>query len=275
MYKKGDLVECLMSAKDQFEKGKIYEVRDYMPGTENGFWEDGLFGQIAVTLDSRGSETNGWAEEFFKLYRRKGNKMSDSNENKYAELLEYSQGHDSRFKNLIFIDDNLKVIISTNGARLLVDRTCYEETKVLSRCIDSTGCMEYKDGVFVPSNKEVPDFKSIFPDPEKLVGSDYKRVRFTVPEWIKGVNEEEKMVYVSIILWDTPVLAIGEGYENSVTMNAHFLKSFSGKNVDLYLKKDLHTPITIVSSGEEVKTVAKFTMIMPIRKEKKGIPQYF
>jgi len=275
MYRKGDLVECTHKTEGGYTQGSIYEVREYRLGYQPGFWEYGLRDEISTVEDDFGSRTNGWNADNFKLHKRKENMSEKTDTNKYEKLLSYTEGQDSKFKNVIYVNDAFKAVISTNGARLLVERTSYEETKVLSRVLDSNGCLEYKEGVFSASQKDKPDFDPILPTQKKLKDKAYKKVRLVIPKWVGSISAEEVKPYVSLILCDAPILAIGGGYEDGIGMNAHFLKPFAGEAVDIYLKKDIHSPIVILPSGGDVETVDWFAMIMPIKKDKKPLPQYF
>jgi hypothetical protein len=276
MYKKGDLVECTHETQGGYTQGSIYEVREYRLGYQQGFWEYGIRDEIFTVKDDFGSRTNGWRADNFKLHKRRENMSEKTDTNKYEKLLGYTEGQDSKFKNLIYVNDAFKAVISTNGARLLVERTSYEETKVLSRVLDSNGCLEYKEGVFsAKSSENEPDFDSILPTQKKLEDKAYKKVRLVIPKWLGTISPEEVKPYVSLILGATPILAIGDGYDDGIGMNAHFLKPFSGEAVDIYLKTNVHSAVVIVPSGGNVETVDWFAMVMPIKKGKKAPPQYF
>jgi len=273
MYREGDLVECLGSYPNQFTEGGIYEVKEYRAATHQNFWFDDGWGEILVVKDDNNSNRNGWNEKFFKLHKRKV-VMTDT-VNKYDRLLEYSDGADSKYKNMVFVVDSAKVVVSTNGSRLLAQRTNYEEIKVLSRVIDSNGSMEFKDGVFVASSKDKPDLNPILPTTEKLAVKDYKKIRLMVPDWIKGIDKKEDAPRIGFVLGEVPSLAIGDFGEHVVGINAHYLKPFCGAIVDVYVKDDVHSPIVVMPSGGNVETVEWFALVMPMRKDRTEGPQYF
>lgn len=65
-FKKGDKVECLKSYDDQFTKGKIYTIK------RNQLTDNGYIG-VDIALDDKGSTSNGWSAQFFKLVTKEIN----------------------------------------------------------------------------------------------------------------------------------------------------------------------------------------------------------
>ena len=68
-FKKGDKVECISTCCEFFTKGKVYTVR------ENGL---DMYGNIMIETNDKGSNTDGWRPEYFKLIEE--NKMKTSKE---------------------------------------------------------------------------------------------------------------------------------------------------------------------------------------------------
>lgn len=66
-YNKGDIVVCLKSIDKQFTEGKEYIVKSHDAYT------------VCVESDDRGSTTNGWDQQFFKLKERRMAKKTEVN----------------------------------------------------------------------------------------------------------------------------------------------------------------------------------------------------
>lgn len=197
---------------------------------------------------------------------------------KYAKLLKYADCDDTRYKNLCFIDDNTKSVISCNKARMLAVRSVYNETKVLSRVLGSNALeYNYKDNIFVATNCDIPGYKSIIPSQEVLDGNDYIRIRITIPDWIKGISIRTKQPFVSFIFGDKPLLALNNDHENGICIDASFLKPFAGETIDVYAPKNvaIRKPFTFMPEGCKIDTAPWFSLVMPLNLQKRNRIEYF
>lgn len=187
---------------------------------------------------------------------------------KHADLIAISKGGSGlggNYENQIFIDDKLRAVMATNGHILLAKRADYGETKVLARLLQAeNGCLEWLDtGLFGPRERELPAFHGIIPTVETLARQ--KKIRVTIPTWLNSISVREKHARVTLILGDTPILAVGEGYANGVTFDAQYLKYFAGQTVDLYLEGDFKHAMTILPADSSLDTAIWFSLLMPIR----------
>lgn len=200
----------------------------------------------------------------------------------YESLLSASRPFDSstsilHFEEIIFLHDKTQAAVSTDGKMALFDRPLYGELKVRSRLLDAANCLKYdpETKVFSQAPRDIPDLDSVIPS-QAALNSEYRRIRLTIPEWVKGISTKEKKPYISFILGETPVLAIGDGYDNAMAFNLNFFKRFAGQTIDLYLEKtlDYKKAAMVFPEGQSLDAAPWFALIMPLRKDEKRIPKY-
>jgi hypothetical protein len=187
---------------------------------------------------------------------------------KYADMLSYSDNKDKTYKDLFFVDSESKSIISTDGYRMLARRDIYNEISVIAKLAGTeVKTLRYLNNVFEPDTFTCPDFVRIIPS-ETSLKENYKKIRMAIPTWLLSLYKKTKGAYLSIVLGETPILAIGTSYENGVPIDSKFLKHFAGSEVDIYVPT--HTPISmpfmVLPSGQEYKDANWFSLIMPVMK---------
>lgn len=200
--------------------------------------------------------------------------------NKYFELLDYSKDSSEMYENLVFIDDTSKSAICTDGKRLLARRDFYPELKVLSR-LQETETLKFNDNTqcFEKNEKNMPMFSTIIPTQNDL-STNYKRVRFEVPNWFSNISKRAKNVYMSFVLGEKdPSIVIGSGGQNSIGISALYLKAFSGQTVDVYCGNDFngingYKAFLILPVDKTIDNAEWFALIMPIRNSSKGVCEY-
>lgn len=185
---------------------------------------------------------------------------------KYADLLKctYRNNTFESWKDILFVDDATQSIIASNGHRLFAKRTIYPETKVISRLHDSATLIYNKEtGLLEKKKYNYPDFDHIIPSQEKLNSKDYRKVIIQIPDWLNAISKKAKEPKISFILNDNPVLALGSGYNNAITLNAHYISMFAGQWIDFYFKgkKDA---IVVLPSGQNIDKSQWFYLVMTI-----------
>lgn len=197
---------------------------------------------------------------------------------KYADLIEYSTlpkgSLNSSYENVLFVHDDTKSIISTDGHRMLAVRNLYDEVKVVSRLVGESKALSLNDkGVLESNSRSVPDFSGILPTETKLK-EEYRKVFLKVPAWLEGISKKEKKTVGSIILADSPILAIGEGYKDSTAIDLKYLKFFAGQELDIHVSKKGLDIFVILPHGQEFNAAPWFSLIASLKPGKTELPSY-
>ena len=123
------------------------------------------------------------------------------------------------------------------------------------------------NGLFEPNDFFYPAFSGIIPSEESLK-ENYRKVFLTVPKWFSSVSKREENAYLSIVLAETPILAIGNFYENGSNINLNYLKSLVGKEIDIYVPTsnplNVRRPFVVLPHGQEYNNAEWFSLIMVI-----------
>lgn len=139
MLKKGDLVECLRTHKNQFTKGKTYRLS----------MDDSSWGMISIEADDAGNP-NGWRAEHFKLVPE---------EKKMTNPLNYHVLNDSivlnyegKTKTIAKGDERYEPVLNAIRSDKLADIPGIVE---IERRYNGQG-IELKDGLLVANNEPLP-----------------------------------------------------------------------------------------------------------------------
>lgn len=190
---------------------------------------------------------------------------------KYKRLISCSQSVDGNsnmnpYKDHLFLWEEVKGVIASNGHILMVDRTLYQEMKVMSRLQNNVKSFTFSDGeeTLTPSKTLLPSLSSF-----NLNMPGYTEIgSVAIPEWPKFITKEASRPAVTLMQLSTgrKIWAITEHGETGISCDARYLAQFADMGVvDLHMPKTHKEPIYVLPEGGNIDHCEWFALIMPIR----------